>query len=249
MACWAECLGGCSKNQSREHLVSEALFPERIIRVQGFDWCREVPKDIGISGLTAKILCERHNNDLSPVDEAGGKAFATFREIRRLSTVRDAIKPRPWNIVKYKLNGRMLERWLLKTLINISCDKDFPIGRTSATPGRPTHELVRIAYGLDRFKGRAGFSFVVRTGMRMQLNETFKFSPLVKDRHHIEGGLFVFRGFSLLLFLEEEGAPAPLTGIRLEGEDLGDCQLNFHNETMKVKVGKYVSHVLTMEWS
>jgi hypothetical protein len=78
---------------SREHLVSQSIFPGGNIRVQGFPWCLGKVKEIAISGLTAKILCERHNNDLSPVDEAGVRAFSTFREMRRLVNVREKMKP------------------------------------------------------------------------------------------------------------------------------------------------------------
>jgi len=94
MECWASCLGGCSDKISREHLVSQALFLEDKVRVQGFSWCKDVEKEIGISGLTSKILCSQHNNDLSPVDEAGAKAFATLREIRRIANVRQKVKMR-----------------------------------------------------------------------------------------------------------------------------------------------------------
>ncbi len=70
--------------------------------------------------------------------------------------------------MKHRINGNLLERWFLKTLINISCDKEYPIGGKSQVPGRPTDELVRVAFGLTRFKGKAGLSFVVRTGMRIR---------------------------------------------------------------------------------
>jgi len=132
MPCWAECLGGCSDKMSREHLVSESLFPEGKVRVEGFPWCREAPKEIGIAGLTAKILCERHNNALSPIDTAGAAAFKAFEKTARLAATRERMKPHHWNVVRDEINGPLFERWLLKTLINICCDQGLPIGRDSA---------------------------------------------------------------------------------------------------------------------
>src|SRR5690348_538201 len=150
-SCWASCLGNCSNKLSREHLVSKSLFLSESIRVQGFPWCKDDPVDIGISGLTSKILCELHNNDLSPYDQSGAQAFATFRESMRLDNVRRNMEPRRWNVKKFRIDGPGLERWCLKTLINLSCNGTLPIGRDSQVVGRPSERLVRVAFGLESF--------------------------------------------------------------------------------------------------
>jgi hypothetical protein len=218
------------------------------VRVQGFPWCKESPREIGLSRLTAKILCERHNNALSPVDEAGAEAFSVLREMRRLANVREKLKPRPWNVVRYSIDGLALERWFLKTLINLCCDRGYPIGTGSAIVGRPAERLVRIAYGLGSFERREGLYFVVRSGMQVNSTDTVSFAPLIKHGVHIEGGVFAFRGLRFLLFLEPEGPPEPLSELFIDGEDLGHCQLNFHNKKIREKTGKYLSQVLTITW-
>ncbi|MBZ5581486.1 MAG: hypothetical protein LAQ30_04635 [Acidobacteriia bacterium] len=241
-------MGDCSKKLSREHLVSESLFLGDAVRVQGFPWCKERPKEIGLSGLTAKILCDRHNNALSSIDTAGKEFFSTMREMRRLANVRRTMKLRPWNVVEYSINGPDLERWFLKILVNLCCDRDYPIGRVSAVRGRPSEQLVRVAFGLEQFEGRAGLYFVVRAGMQVDSADRISFAPLIKHRVHIEGGLFGFRGLRLLLFLEPEGPPSPLSGLFLDGEDLGQCQLNFHNKQIRENSGKYRSQLLRFRW-
>jgi hypothetical protein len=246
-SCWAAPIGNCGGGITREHLVSSSLFPYDQVEVQGYSWCRE-PKRIGVSSLTAKILCERHNNDLSPVDVAGAHAFDVFREAQKISNVREGMKLRRWKVVRHVIDGHGLERWCLKTLINISCDHDLPIGRDSVVPGRPSERLVRIAYGKESFLGRAGLYFVVRTGMLVKSEDVIQFSALIKHRTHIEGGLFSFRGNMLLLFLESEGPPIPLDGIAMNGEDLGNAQFNFHNEQIFVNTGKYRSQVIDIRW-
>lgn len=246
--CWAASLGNCSDKLSREHLITESLFSGDSVRVQGFPWCKDHPIEIGISGLAAKILCVRHNSSLSPVDEAGAQAFSVLREMCRLSNVRERMKARYWNVVRYRINGPVLERWFLKTLINLCCDRDYPIGRRSTIVGRPTEQLARIAFGLEPFEHRAGLYFVVRAGMRVDSTETVSFAPLIKHGAHIEGGLFAFRGLLLLLFLEPEGPPVPLNGVCINGEDLGHAQFNFHNQEITVNTGKYRSQVLTIDW-
>ncbi|MGC1220935.1 MAG: hypothetical protein WA872_04030, partial [Candidatus Sulfotelmatobacter sp.] len=202
MRCWAACLGDCSDKMSREHLVSASLFLEGNLKVQGFDWCKGETVEVGIAGLTAKILCVKHNNDLSPIDTAGAQAFATFREIRRLANVREKQKPGYRNVKRYRIDGIGLERWFLKTLINLCCDRGYPIGRGSQIVGRPSDDLVRIAYSLGSFRDKAGLYFVARVGMKIESTDTVIFAPLVqKDVPRVEGGLFVFRGQSFLLFL------------------------------------------------
>jgi hypothetical protein len=54
---------------SAEHLVSRALFPESVT-IQGFEWCRETPKMIGINSLTSNVLCRHYNSALSELDAA-----------------------------------------------------------------------------------------------------------------------------------------------------------------------------------
>jgi hypothetical protein len=42
--CWAVSLGDCEGKISREHLVSQALFPDGNITVSGLHWCKDEPK-------------------------------------------------------------------------------------------------------------------------------------------------------------------------------------------------------------
>jgi hypothetical protein len=248
MNCWASCLGDCSDKGSREHLVSEGLFLKDVVRVQGFPWCKNEAKEIGISGLTSKILCTHHNNSLSPVDEAGAQAFKTLRELRRLANIREKLKPSPWTVVRYEIDGLPLERWLLKTMINLCCDREYPIGREASIPGRPAERLVRIAFGREKFKNRAGLYFLAKLGGKMHMTDVVGFAPLIKDGHHLEGGIFVFRGQEMLLFLEPDGPPPRLEGPMFNGGQLRDYQILFHIPRFNMKLGRYLSQVVTFRW-
>jgi hypothetical protein len=64
---------------SGEHIISQALFDDKMIMVQGFKWCAE-PKSIAKAALTRKILCRAHNSELSDLDGAAKDAFDIFRE-------------------------------------------------------------------------------------------------------------------------------------------------------------------------
>ena len=83
---------------------------------------------VGISSVTANILCRTHNSDLSPLDSSTQQAFTVFRDVLAISAIREdlvrsptATKPKIhlWRLKTYKIDGKKPERWYLKTLINI----------------------------------------------------------------------------------------------------------------------------------
>ena len=151
-------------------------------------------------------------------------------------------------MVKYKVTGLLLERWFLKTLVNISFDSEFPIGHVDSKIGKPTDNLVRIAFGLQNFPKRSGLFSVVYTGQNVHSTDSFGFTPLIKDGQYIAGGLFLFRGFMFLLYLMPQGPPELLTGIQFNGEDLSHAQLNYHDETINDVVGEYLSQMYEVDW-
>jgi hypothetical protein len=125
--------------------------------VQGFKWCLNQAQSIGLSNLVAKILCKNHNSALSALDAAALDAFNVFREAIRLNQVREKLrKPAAhWNVQQMMINGPLLERWFLKTLINLSFGGDWPIAST--VKGIPSRELVEVAFGKRKFESGGGF--------------------------------------------------------------------------------------------
>jgi hypothetical protein len=203
---------------------------------------------VGLSSVTAKILCEKHNNDLSPVDTAGEQAFSVFRDVSKLSGIRAKLKVRLWRVKTYKIDGKSLERWYLKTLVNLCYDQGHAIGRDSSHIGRSSDRLVRIAYGLESFKHRAGLYSVTRSGMNITSTDKVEFMPLFKNNLNVEAAIFMFRGFMNLLYLEEDGPPERLTGIYMDSEHIGDSQLVFHCGTLDFKIGPSSSQKVHFKW-
>ena len=246
MVCWAECLGGCDTTQSREHVISKSLFLTNTVIVKGFHWCADTPIEIGIASLTAKILCKSHNSGLSDLDSSGAHAFDQLREMTRLKNVREGLKPHRWTIKTYYVDGELLERWLLKTLINIGYGKEHPIGGDATMPGKPSDRLVRIAFGKESFQGRAGMYTVARVGMDVTLEDRVSFDAILNGDSKVVGGLFRFRGITLLLSLEPEGI-RDLRGFSFKGDDLSATSLIFQTLNLNILVGKYLSHVLRIQ--
>ena len=103
--CWARSLGNCSDKISKEHFVTEGLFPTSVVRIKGFSWCRDEAQEIPVATLATKILCTTHNSRLSPVDASAIKAFEVFEESVRLTNVRQQMRERRWRVERMAVDG------------------------------------------------------------------------------------------------------------------------------------------------
>lgn len=159
--CWANCLGNCAGGMSQEHLVSECLY-ERDVKVKGLPWCKDDWKFLTIGNITSRILCRHHNSALSVVDGGAKHTLDTIGRAFDLWEVRKTVPTRRWNMQYFETDMLLFERWCLKTLININLNHKpgipvDPEGKSTT----PTQELVRVAFGLDRFKPPKGLYMMV----------------------------------------------------------------------------------------
>jgi len=234
--CWAAALGDCSKKMSREHTVSRSLFVSDEIMVQGFPWCSTEPKKIGLSSLVAKILCEKHNNGLSELDTAALDSFNVFRDCIRLNNVRGKLKRPPmWNVKRLTIDGPRLERWFLKTLINLSFGGEWTIGRGTHPVGTVAHGLVEVAFGIRQFQDGAGLYVSARRGENIDSFDRVSMTPLSYG-HHLCAGRFNFRGFAFFLNLLPH---------RFQAD--GEANLLYRDVTHKWNVQGRLSHVISVK--
>ena len=110
MECWASCLGDCGGGPSREHYISDGIFDAEEITVFGLAWCRDKPITVTLGSAVSKILCENHNAALSPYDNEAAKLS------RFLSS---NVLDNPLRNDAVTLNGVHLEKWSLKTMLNL----------------------------------------------------------------------------------------------------------------------------------
>lgn len=110
MECWASSLGDCAAGISGEHYISKGIFEAKSVTIRGLSWCRDKPIKIGIGSAVAKILCEKHNSALSKFDNEAAN-LSRFLEQNVLD--------KPLNQTSIALNGRHLEKWALKTFLNL----------------------------------------------------------------------------------------------------------------------------------
>lgn len=198
-ACWASCLGDCGEGMSHEHLISECLFPGGDIMVRGFSWCKDAARPLRIERLKKRILCRRHNGSLSRVDSASKKSVLTMMEASDLFMTRNALRQRRWTVKHFDVDMLLLERWCLKTLINLNHIHGWQIGDEASNPHKPTQELIEVAYGLRRFTDSKGLYIPGKAGDNITPDEgRFQFRAFT-DGNRLIGGRFSLWGFPFVM--------------------------------------------------
>ncbi len=246
--CWAKCLSNCSETLTKEHLISASLFPKsNRIFVQGFPWCIDKQQEIGIASLTAKILCKHHNNNLSVLDSAAGHGFNNFEHISKLIVEANSTNAQ-LKIKESHVNALLLERWFLKTLINVCYKGNYLIGNSEIS-GIPEDDLVKICFGKSKFANEAGMYIAAGVGDKMSFGSHLILTPLIeKSENRVVGGLFEFAGLSIFLWLIQERLPNDFTWI----ENLNSKWLSYQPsrpfKKIKFKTVSGSSHTLYFHW-
>lgn len=188
--CWARSHSGCSQGPSREHLVSAGIFDQATIFVQGFDWCPE-EKEIGLSALTSKILCQKHNSTLEIADRAGISAIRAFDAT--IDQDRDTAT---------NLCGFGLERWLLKVAINLTFrgTQKLGVGMLGAESGYPAPYLIAAVFGDRVLELKMGTYFIFPDSDYRFRKGEIVVVPICKNEE-IGGVYFCLRGVHILLSL------------------------------------------------
>jgi hypothetical protein len=200
--CWAEPLGGCSTEPSGEHILSKSTLDGPEITIRGFPFLQGKPLTLHKSQFQSNILCRKHNNELSRVDEAGTNAFDTLGDLA------GAKPPR-----RKRIDGQLFERWLLKTPINMEM-----IATNFET--RPPLELVERAFGKKCFPESAGLFSLGKVGSLILDESRVTYRRMMSDRpnaNDIVGGRFSCHGFEFLLMLG--GNVDPALALEFANED------------------------------
>lgn len=142
--CYAAPLGDCSPRISREHFITEGVLKliGDPITIGGFPWLDGRQKSIATDGLTAKILCERHNSALAELDQTGIRFFDKLRAPSFTPPTEETVaKPR---ISLFR--GEMLELWMLKVLCGLIASGNAPDGDGKQINARVPIPWLRILF-------------------------------------------------------------------------------------------------------
>ncbi len=147
--CWASALGDCARGKSREHYISDGIFDSESVTAIGLSWCRHEPLTIGMKSAVAKILCEKHNSDLSDFDAEAAKLSRFL-----VTNVLD----QPLAESAITLSGKRLEKWALKTFLNLGYIRG--LHREQSNRLDPPPHLVRYIFHDDPVADGIGLYFV-----------------------------------------------------------------------------------------
>lgn len=167
----------------------------------------------------------------------------------RLQKIRDQMKPRCWTVLKLKVSGVPLERWFLKTLITVAVNGQQPIGE-SAEVGKPSTNLVEIAFGHKRFQPHAGLYSVMNMGETRTSEDHVAITALSYNSNstYIAGGRFLFRGFRFAICFNEDGLKTPLNCVTRDGQEGQYSNPMYHIKRLNFMHGKYPSVAVKFQW-
>ena len=220
---------------SREHLVSKALFPDQVVHVSGFKWCEGEERRVGVNSLQRRFLCVKHNNDLSPADDAAVQAISAFAA----------------GVSQAPLRGLLLERWFVKTAINLSVGSELHIGcgMTDSKPSWPSPYLLAVAFGDLSLSAKMGAYFVFPRGSYVHRVGEIVVVP-VHQSGAIGGFLFALRGQFVFLNLFPGHAPPPIDKWFPEflPETSSAAALVYRPNAISVQVGGGAHNTIQLQW-
>lgn len=221
------------------------------VTVVGFSWCKAEPKDIGLASLTANHLCQQHNSDLSPVDQAGKDAFTAFRDAAVLANKRSQETPRKRTPTRFEADGTLLERWFLKTAINLTLVQ--PTENTWQLTGQHLHDvpelLVRAAFSLDQLETPMGLYTAANVGESIAFSDSVVFAPVVEQSGEVYGFTFTFQGMRFLLWVAAVPIPPRLVLPNAREPAWVTSSLYRHLAYLQWKIGgRHLSHYVDVRW-
>ncbi len=119
----------CSTDISAEHYHSKTILEAlgKTVAIDGAPWLpKGESREIGINNVKSKILCSRHNSNLSDLDSEAGRFF------RKLKEVQEGFLEKSISI-KRKItffSGEALELWMLKTACGMFYSENASQGST-----------------------------------------------------------------------------------------------------------------------
>jgi hypothetical protein len=154
--CYAAELGDCDGKISREHYISrsvlELIGDGKSVTVSNLPFLeKDIPTDLGIKSLTAKVLCKHHNSILTDLDVAGVSMF------RAMAAFTGATGEPAAPAETIRIDGDAFERWLLKLFCGsvFSGNIRFPDFGDRKGKSIPS-DVTRVLYGKDNFRPYKG---------------------------------------------------------------------------------------------
>jgi hypothetical protein len=200
--CYAAAFEDCSEKISREHFLSNGILKilneNGGLAVAGFPWLKiGVHKQITPANLVGNVLCERHNNALSPLDKVAIRFFKTFRQIEQ-----EFVDEKTAEIERvFLFNGHDLERWMLKTLCGIVYSNNASTLEEKITNWSPKITWLNMLFGIQKFQFGCGIYYEAKIGEKRDLYQGVDFAPLLDQDNIVAGGIINLKEHSFILVM------------------------------------------------
>ncbi len=258
ITCWASALGGCSSIQSGEHYFTRGLWSNSSITVSGFDWQKGDAKILPVGSLEANILCTTHNNQLG--EEVDAEAVRIFRILGAISQEfqewqTNPPRKKPLLPKHYYADGRLLERWAAKTLIDVVCveGKSGTKWHVTGAPAiKPSPDVVSAIYGKSTFQSPIGLYLAQESTQKPHtvLEEAIRVDPRFHpDDGGLIGGFLEFRNVRFLIWLHDTPLSDFVTETRngvIFGQD--GHAVHYHLDELKFAFNHVVRHKISINW-
>jgi hypothetical protein len=162
------------------------------------------------------------------------------------------MKSRRWHVVRLRTIGLELERWFLKTFINVAFGRKFPIFKPEiAREWRPSRDLVEIAFGLKRFEPRAGLYLVGgNAGDKITSTGKLQIRTFTSTDDRLVGASFNIFSFTFVIYLESDGLNRNIQHVGPGGKITPESNLLYHPRAVNftTQPGNRLSHSLEIKW-
>ena len=246
--CWARVRGGCG-HSSREHVVSAGVLRGELITIAGMSWCA-TPRTIPTEEAVARVLCEHHNVELSPVDTMGIAAMAAIDRASDLTRERRRRVEMDWGTEVISIDGGGLERWVLKTALNLAALGE--VGGTkwhSREPlDQPPELLVRAAFGEAQLIQPMGlYALLPLHGKELGWRQITAIGLTHPDGGYT-GHIFVLQNIRLMLWLSGD-PPGDVEMLDPISGKLEKCEVLYRPWRLEWRVDDWkYSHCLEFSW-
>lgn len=200
--CYAAFFGDCSKKISREHFLSkgilEVLNLNSGLTVAGLPWLKkDEHKKLNPASLAGNILCERHNNALSPLDSVAIRFFKTFNQIEQEFIDEKTVREEK----VFLFNGHDIERWMLKFLCGLIYSSNASTLEEKITNWNPKITWLNMIFGIQKFSSNCGIYYEAKVGEKRNLYQGVDFAPLLDQADVVAGATINLKEHNFILVM------------------------------------------------
>jgi hypothetical protein len=147
--CYAAALQDCGGTLDHEHYVSKSVLKQfgKSFTIKGLPWASTDTR-VSPESLKARVLCKRHNNALSGLDEVAGRFYPLMLAALNGRHVGD-----------HEFDGEDLERWALKLMLGVVASGNTPYAVGKLGGQKIPEEHLRVLFGERELRPNCGFKF------------------------------------------------------------------------------------------